>query len=80
MENYTCYTLPSFGIICTENSVCISYKIYIYAHIHVNIIHDELKIIWYKINVQWTLDSQMVCFSNNLKLKQKIRFETRIKI
>ena len=48
---YICYILCSFGIICNKISVCISYNIYIYAHIHVYIRHDELKIILYKINV-----------------------------
>ena len=34
----------------------------------------------YRRLVQWSLDSRMVWRSNNLKLEQKIRFETRIKI
>jgi hypothetical protein len=42
---YMCYTLSSFGIICNKISVCISY--YIYAHIHVHIIH--------KVTVKCTL-------------------------
>jgi len=30
--NYICYTLSSFGIICSEISVCISYNIHICKH------------------------------------------------
>ena len=61
--NYTCVTPYLVLVLFAARSQFVYHTIYIYiyANIHVHIIHDELKIIWYKINVY---------NSNQLKMKR----------